>query len=473
MRILATVLAAGLLVAAWYAKSAASRLARIQEESVAAALQHQKEMEEGRLRSRDLEQQLDGLESALQQSEALVHEFRSRGNVLYTVRATIELDCAAADPGGARRELESTRVGTLLRLGLRNGTVIRLAGPELDRVEFTERVGIFRLRFVYEPEFPTGLIGKQIDYLENANRLIVNYARIVESLGLAVMGPNLASLRLDVNGLEVINARNLKATSGRLEVGEAEFDISNLFGTLRSRYSEQLVKSAEFRSRAGPLAVWNLTAPEVDLGGDNAAPRQETGSVSPVTGSERPVEGETLPGPPMGTLYLYVDPPAAQVFLDDRLLGIARDLAKGAQLRAGRYRLRAALVGYASETRDIEVVEGQTQVRMALAPDPQWQSPFTIERELDFSRVEVNIVYAPSRGGDARRLSDKLRARGASTRFKRVADPDAMSMSGIWAIPAMRGYAEEIVSMFSQVESLEIQPSSKPNAQLEIRLAER
>jgi len=95
-----------------------------------------------------------------------------------------------------------------------------------------------RLRFSYTPETPAEILGKDIEYLKEIDKLVVNYQDIFTSLHFDTHGKNThLTCVVMVNGLTVATMSADVPNAGVLSDGQAVQDVSAVFSSIPAAYS--------------------------------------------------------------------------------------------------------------------------------------------------------------------------------------------------------------------------------------------
>jgi hypothetical protein len=86
-----------------------------------------------------------------------------------------------------------------------------------------------QLNFVYTPETPSEILGREIHFLNSIKVLVVNYADIFRALKFATNQESVTlQLTVELNGLAAGTIRSV-ASPGVLSSGQATVDVSELF----------------------------------------------------------------------------------------------------------------------------------------------------------------------------------------------------------------------------------------------------
>src|SRR6266581_624538 len=94
-----------------------------------------------------------------------------------------------------------------------------------------------RVTFVYTPETPGEILGKDIEFLTQIDKFVVNYSEIFQTIGFAGGGAAISvDLFLRLNGVEVIAEQGGVERTGVLARGQASFNVAQLFQKVPAAY---------------------------------------------------------------------------------------------------------------------------------------------------------------------------------------------------------------------------------------------
>jgi len=95
---------------------------------------------------------------------------------------------------------------------------------------------IKRIEFIYRPENPLQILGKQIDFLKNMNKFVCNYQNFLERVKISDKLGSTVDINVFVNGVDVITLRDLNSNAGVLSGGQAVLNINDSFEKIPERY---------------------------------------------------------------------------------------------------------------------------------------------------------------------------------------------------------------------------------------------
>jgi len=160
-------------------------------------------------------------EELLYEANKRLTEFENRGNVIYTLTASIAID---VEPNNliTNANYQNIRLGTVIYLVHKNGMELRLTNREQTlKVESTEQ-GRMRLHFLYTPEDQKSFYQKQIDYLADFTVLRVRYGPVLNAVGLKIINGNSSlSYSVAINNVNVVRQESRRPVNGKLH---ARFD---------------------------------------------------------------------------------------------------------------------------------------------------------------------------------------------------------------------------------------------------------
>lgn len=100
-----------------------------------------------------------------------------------------------------------------------------------------------RISFVYKPEDPSQLLGRQISFLENINRFAFNYSAFFKTVGFGIGSQyNSISLTVFVNGVDLGILSDLRVDPGLVASRQVNIDVTKGFSNISQRYALQLKK---------------------------------------------------------------------------------------------------------------------------------------------------------------------------------------------------------------------------------------
>ena len=163
---------------------------------------------------------------------------KRRVNVLHSIELHVSIDAVTPD---------RPETGKLWSLGL--GSVVALFSSDMTRYRFvsdlefcTQQISpnVNRIMFVYKPEDPTQLLGRQITFLEEIHTFVCDYSKFSRRCGFDTGNEsNVVNVLVLLNGVEVVELRII-ATPGLLTSGQASFDISEAFDNISEKYALRL-----------------------------------------------------------------------------------------------------------------------------------------------------------------------------------------------------------------------------------------
>jgi hypothetical protein len=97
-----------------------------------------------------------------------------------------------------------------------------------------------RLGFVHNPETPTEILGREVDFLRTIDKLVVNYSEIFNVEHFAANKEALTMhLSVLLNGVEVGSISG-SDPNGTLTTGQAILDVSQLFSEIPKKYAAKV-----------------------------------------------------------------------------------------------------------------------------------------------------------------------------------------------------------------------------------------
>jgi hypothetical protein len=188
--------------------------------------------------------QATNLYPTLETNEALkefakhIEDLQLKTNIISSLelRASIYAKTAPSTPSG-----EGVNMG--------RGSVIALFTQDKKRYRFVtdgqykgQQISSneHRFSFVYKPEDPAQILGKQIDYLKNMKVLGCDYSEFLRGNN----EPSGLELKVLLNGVEVVNF-TANAEPGVLSKGEALLDVGKYFEDIANSYEQKIVEQSK------------------------------------------------------------------------------------------------------------------------------------------------------------------------------------------------------------------------------------
>ncbi|MDZ4403902.1 hypothetical protein [Prosthecobacter sp.] len=151
-----------------------------------------------------------------------------------SLHVAVAADTLPAEPSGPRI---AAGLGSFIALFSADKTRIRF------KTDFTlshQQVGRTRRRveFIYTPETPDQILGKEIDFLGQIELLVVNYSEIFDTLKFNTKNKN-AQLQCLVflNGVKIATFSTGEEFEGTLNVGQINLSVTEAFAPIPSAYA--------------------------------------------------------------------------------------------------------------------------------------------------------------------------------------------------------------------------------------------
>ena len=101
---------------------------------------------------------------------------------------------------------------------------------------------INRIMFRYEPEEPSQILGRPIEFLSDIKIFVCNYSSFLEKVGFTPGDKgSVVTIEIFLNGVRIADLKNT-ADPGVLAKGQAELDVSSIFSNITEQYSTKLSK---------------------------------------------------------------------------------------------------------------------------------------------------------------------------------------------------------------------------------------
>ena len=166
--------------------------------------------------------------------QAIIDELEKKANIIQSLKLHIFVNI---------KTLESQVADQQTSAGL--SSVIALFAKDKTRYRFvtdfqytTHQITptVKRIEFIYRPENPLQIYGKQIDFLKNMDKFVCNYQDFLETVEISDNLGSAVDINVFVNGVNVITLQNLNCNAGVLSGGQATLNISDSFEKISERY---------------------------------------------------------------------------------------------------------------------------------------------------------------------------------------------------------------------------------------------
>jgi hypothetical protein len=176
-------------------------------------------------------------------SAVQISELSLRSNTIQTIQLRVSIDATTPNRTPGDKE---TSIGIMNPVALFSKDMTRyrfVTDYSWSNQQISDNTS--RLTLTYEPEDPTQLYGKQINFLENMDILVLNYSTFFKSINFdpGAMG-NTVDITVLINGTDVFTLHNL-ATPGLLASGPCNVNISEAFGNISKSYSVKLKTNSQ------------------------------------------------------------------------------------------------------------------------------------------------------------------------------------------------------------------------------------
>ena len=174
-------------------------------------------------------------------SEVKVSELELKANTIQSIQLNITIKATTSEQQISEKET-SVGLSSAVALFTKDKTRYRfVTNYQYSIQQVSENTKCLNL--IYQPEDPTQLCGKPIDFLNNIDVFVCNYSSFFQSAGFnpGSIG-NPIDITVFINGVDVIAIRDKVASPGTLAGGQAALDISKEFANISDAYSERIRK---------------------------------------------------------------------------------------------------------------------------------------------------------------------------------------------------------------------------------------
>lgn len=203
---------------------------------------------------RDLENELNFANSQLQaertarqqaerneaEARAIAEELRARGNPISSLRMTVTVQCS----GDSGADPHRVRVGTVAVLTRSDGGAWRFIDDMSTPQIVDLGAGKWEITFGYHPEDQSAVLTQDVETLRQVAQLGLRYGRVFELMGLQMTEAGVTRLRLELNGIPVLDTPNLGVPSTTDAEGFQRLEVSGAFSSIPDTYYASLRQRA-------------------------------------------------------------------------------------------------------------------------------------------------------------------------------------------------------------------------------------
>ena len=172
-------------------------------------------------------------------SEVKMSELELRANTIQSIQLRVSIEATTSKkPISDKRT--SAGLGSAAALFTEDKTRYRfITDYQYSTQQISENTNCLTL--VYEPEDPTQLYGKPIDFLDNIDVFVCNYSSFFQTARFdpGSMG-NSIDITVFINGVDVVAIRDKMTSPGVLAGGQVVLDINKEFTNISEKYLERL-----------------------------------------------------------------------------------------------------------------------------------------------------------------------------------------------------------------------------------------
>lgn len=182
---------------------------------------------------------IDKLQGTLEERNQRIAELDRRVNVINSLEIRVSLDEVTQERPVSDVE---TCAGKQSAVSLFNKDKTRFRFVTDFQFSFQQvSKNLRRAFFVYRPEEPTQILGRNIGFLEATEKLAANYSDFLEPIGFDPKNQtHMISISFLLNGLETIFLNNIEIAE-TLSAGQFLLDVNQTFKDISEKYSRQFL----------------------------------------------------------------------------------------------------------------------------------------------------------------------------------------------------------------------------------------
>lgn len=179
-------------------------------------------------------EKISNYEKALDNEKSKVKELEQITNIIQSLELHVFVNIKTPESQITDKET-SAGLSSVIALFARDKTRYRL----ITDFQFTvQQIAptIKTIGFIYRPENPLQILGKQLDFLKNIDNFVCNYQNFLKTVKIDDNLGGTIDINVFVNGVDVIALRDLSLNAGVLSGGQAMLDINESFAKIPERY---------------------------------------------------------------------------------------------------------------------------------------------------------------------------------------------------------------------------------------------
>jgi len=162
-----------------------------------------------------------------------------RVNVINSLEIYVDLDEITENRELTEKET-SAGIQSVVGLFTSDGTRFRFVTDfQFSYQQISQNIR--RAMFIYTPEEPTKILGRNIEFLETMGKFAFNYIDFIDPIGFNRNNTNhMISISILLNGTKVVSLENIGITDGKLYTGQLVHNVSDAFENISQKYQKEI-----------------------------------------------------------------------------------------------------------------------------------------------------------------------------------------------------------------------------------------
>jgi len=177
---------------------------------------------------------LDKYQEDLKNKQHRINELENKSNIIQSLELHVFVNIKTLESQATDRET-SAGLSNAIALFAKDKTRYRFVTDFRFTIQQITPT-VKRIEFIYRPEDPVQILGKQIDFLENMEKFVCNYQTFLRKVNITDNLGSTVNINVFVNGIDVITLRDLNCNAGVLSGGQAALSINDSFKKIPERY---------------------------------------------------------------------------------------------------------------------------------------------------------------------------------------------------------------------------------------------
>jgi hypothetical protein len=168
-----------------------------------------------------------------------IAELAKRVNVLNSLEIYVNLDEITENRELTQKET-SVGIQSVVGLFTTDNTRFRFVTDfQFSYQQISQNIR--RVMFIYRPEEPTKILGRNIEFLEKMDNFAFNYTGFINPIGFNRNNTNhMISITILLNGINVVSLENIGITEGKLYSGQLVHNVSEAFKNISEKYQKKI-----------------------------------------------------------------------------------------------------------------------------------------------------------------------------------------------------------------------------------------